>query len=55
MTSGPLRLRPKPEAPATGYVDRPEEILAALPAPRQSYEYFAQRWESEGGLVHQLD
>jgi hypothetical protein len=37
--------------------DRPEEILAAprIPAPRQSYEYFAQRWESEGGLVHRLD
>lgn len=37
--------------------DRPEEILAAprLPAPRQYYEYSAQRWESEGGHVHQLD
>lgn len=40
------------EAPATGYVDWPEEIL---PAPRQSDEYSAQRWESEGGLVHKLD
>ena len=45
------------EAPATGYVDRPEEIPDALhlPAPRQSYEYSAQRWENEGGLVRQLD
>lgn len=37
--------------------DRPEVLLAAprLPAPRQSYEHSAQRWESEGGHVHKLD
>lgn len=37
--------------------DRPEEILAAprIPAPRQSYESSAQRWESEGGFSHPLD
>jgi hypothetical protein len=40
-----------------GNADRPEQILAAprLPAPRTSHAYSAQRWESEGGYVHQLD
>jgi hypothetical protein len=37
-----------------GNADRPEKILAAfrLPAPRQSNENAAQRWESEGGHTH---
>lgn len=40
-----------------GNTDLPEEILAAthLPAPRQAHEYSAQRWEADGGQVHQLD
>ncbi|HEX6354860.1 DUF5994 family protein [Actinophytocola sp.] len=40
-----------------GNADRPEDILGTvrLPAPRQAHEYSAQRWESDGGLVHQLD
>jgi len=42
-----------------GNTDRPEDILATvavrLPAQRPPHEYSAQRWESEGGHVHQLD
>jgi hypothetical protein len=40
-----------------GNADRPEEILTAVrvPAPRQAHEHSAQRWETDGGHVRQLD
>jgi hypothetical protein len=40
-----------------GNADHPEDILTVvrIPEPRQVHEYAAQRWESEGGPVHQLD
>lgn len=56
-----LVVQSEPTAPAdastTSARHDADQLLAAprLPAPRQSYEYSAQRWESEGGLVHQLD